>query len=154
MNTRWAKPAAPFDRAAFTLVEAMVVVMIISVIMGLIVGLYRHADYASKVAQTRAELGEISQALETYYLKAGEYPSVQGAQATNLFAHILPWRRSDSATADTPFSALLPTDITGNDPWSEPYLYRYDTNVTVHSYRLYSLGPDGEESHDDISIQD
>lgn len=35
-----------------------------------------------------------------------------------------------------------------NDPWGRPYQYR--NPGTVRAWELYSLGPDGVESHDDI----
>ncbi len=140
--------------AAFTLVEAMVVVMIISVVMGLIVGLYRHAERVSKTTQARTEMGELSEALATYYLEVREYPVVPNLSATNLLAEPLPWRHSTQSNSSDTFSTLLPAGLTAFDPWERPYQYLYDTNATSDSYRLYSLGPDGEISHDDILIQD
>ncbi|MEM9226483.1 MAG: type II secretion system protein GspG [Verrucomicrobiota bacterium] len=36
------------------------------------------------------------------------------------------------------------------DPWDKPYQYRYPGTRNTSSYDLWSLGPDGVESDDDI----
>lgn len=37
-----------------------------------------------------------------------------------------------------------------DDPWGRPYQYRYPG--ASHTYELFSTGPDGEESADDVVI--
>ena len=36
------------------------------------------------------------------------------------------------------------------DPWGRPYQYRYPATKSKQPYDVYSLGPDGVESADDI----
>ncbi len=36
------------------------------------------------------------------------------------------------------------------DPWGRPYQYRYPGQT--HTYELFSLGPDGVESQDDVVV--
>ncbi|MCE1170376.1 MAG: type II secretion system protein GspG [Azovibrio sp.] len=36
------------------------------------------------------------------------------------------------------------------DPWGRPYQYRYPGQA--HTYELFSLGPDGVESQDDVVV--
>ena len=37
-----------------------------------------------------------------------------------------------------------------NDPWGNPYVYRFPGQHNVNSYDLHSFGPDGHEGGDDI----
>ena len=37
-----------------------------------------------------------------------------------------------------------------NDPWGNPYVYRYPGTHNPNGYDLFSIGPDGREGNDDI----
>ena len=37
-----------------------------------------------------------------------------------------------------------------NDPWGQPYQYRCPGNLSANAYDLFSLGPDGKPSKDDV----
>jgi general secretion pathway protein G len=45
-------------------------------------------------------------------------------------------------------------DVPGNrlpvDPWKNPYQYRYPGTKNTDGYDVFSFGPDGVESADDI----
>src|SRR5260221_3154092 len=61
-------------RAAFTLLEVLVVITLIASLAGLVISVGRRASEAGKVARARAELASLATALETYKRACGEYP--------------------------------------------------------------------------------
>lgn len=145
-------------RAAFTLLELLAVMAIISVLVGLVLGLGRRAVEAGKVARARAELAALSAALDAYQHTYGDYP--QTDDEARLLQSLL-GRRSP---ADIPVSgrALIETArfVTAGsldpfadaaatliDPWGRPYVYAYKS---LHPWSnpgfvLYSAGPDGKD---------
>jgi hypothetical protein len=82
---------------------------------------------------TRADLHAISSGLDTYKGKHGSYPSTeQGLRA--LVA--------DDMFRDPP-----------KDRWGHDYVYRFPVRAQGDSFDLFSLGPDGVESSDDIHFR-
>ena len=123
----------------FTLIELMVVLVIIGVLAALIVpNVLDRADDA-RVTAAKTDIGNLMQALKLYKLDNQRFPtSEQGLQAllTKPTTGNVPanWR---------PYVEKLP-----NDPWGRPYQYR--NPGAARAWELYSLGPDGQESSDDI----
>ncbi len=127
VNTYKARSAR---RSGFTLVELLAVVGIVALLLALVVRLTSYAKTRGKVANTRAKIQQIQNALEDYKLKKGIYPA-------NLIR-----LRSD-----------LPENFQYNqanteilDPWEQAF--RYDP--AGESYELYSLGPRPDIDTDDI----
>ena len=130
-SLRLCRRAKRSDCKAFTLVELLTVMLIITVLMGLIIGIAPYAKRAQQVAKTRAEIEMIHTALQEHKMDMGYYPpALTGSEVTNWMS-----------------SAF---DFT--DSWGTAYDY---TKTGDHSYELYSWGKDKasgtpDEKNDDI----
>jgi general secretion pathway protein G len=123
----------------FTLIEMMVVILIIGLLALMIVPRLKGVADRAKRTKAQADIAELKQALDRYYLDNGSYPtSDQGLQAL----------------VTPPTSGRVPTNYEEggyvekipDDPWGHPYVYQSDGS----NYVLKSYGPDGVQSQDDI----
>ena len=127
----------------FTLIELMLVLVILSAIAAMVVPRLagRSEEARRKVAETDIK-GNLSVALKLYEVDNGRYPATeQGLEAL----------------MEKPSSPPVPRDWKGPyleqeplDPWQKLYVYRYPGTHPPRDYDLYSFGPDGVESDDDI----
>ena len=123
----------------FTLIEIMVVILIIGLLALMVVPRLRGVADRAKRTKAQADIAELKQALDRYYLDNGSYPTTdQGLQALV----------SPPSSGRTPnnyeqggYIEKLPMD-----PWGNQYFYQSDGST----YALKSFGPDGVQSADDI----
>ena len=123
------------DRAGFTLIEVMVVVIILSILAAFVVPkLTGRTDQARRV-KAQVDIRNIGGALEGFNLDNGYYPTTeQGIEALV----------NEPATGNIPenwqeggYLQKVPSD-----PWTQPYQY---LSPGEHGeYDLYSLGADRE----------
>ena len=128
---------------AFTLIELMLVVVIISALAAMIVP--RLAGRTEEARRSIAEAdikGNLSLALKLFEVDNGRYPATE---------------QGLSALLQKPASPPIPKNWKGPymeqepmDPWGKAYVYRYPGAHPPRDYDLLSLGPDGVESADDI----
>jgi general secretion pathway protein G len=118
----------------YTLVEILVVLAIIALVMGLVGPRVLSYLSDSKTKAARIQIGNLSAALDLYFLDIGSYPnSSEGLSALT--------QKPDSATSwNGPYlrSSVLP-----NDPWGRAYLY--NPPGQSGTYEIRSLGADGRE---------
>jgi general secretion pathway protein G len=123
----------------FTLIEIMVVILIIGLLALMVVPRLRGVADRAKRTKAQADIQELKQALDRYYLDNGSYPTTdQGLQAL----------------VSPPSAGRLPSNYEQggyieklpNDPWGNQYFYQSDGST----YALKSFGPDGVQSADDI----
>ena len=123
----------------FTLIEIMVVILIIGLLALMVVPRLRGVADRAKRTKAQADIQELKQALDRYYLDNGSYPTTdQGLQAL----------------VSPPTGGRLPSNYEQggyieklpSDPWGNQYFYQSDGS----SYALKSFGPDGVQSADDI----
>jgi general secretion pathway protein G len=155
---RLAPPGANPKRAAFTLLELLVVIALIAILTGLVIGVGRRATESGRVARARAELATLAAALETYRRIHGDYPRTD--DAARLLQSLI--GRKGAANADITGRSLIEVGrftVTSSadpfvnpaavlvDPWGQPYRYAYKTVVPwTHSGPvLYSCGPDASD---------
>ncbi len=121
------------------MIEMMVVILIIGLLALMIVPRLKGVADRAKRTKAQADIAELKQALDRYYLDNGSYPtSDQGLQAL----------------ISPPTSGRVPTNYEEggyieklpDDPWGHAYVYQSDGS----SYVLKSYGPDGVQSQDDI----
>jgi general secretion pathway protein G len=118
----------------------IVTVVILAVAAALIVPRIISNSNQQLTVKAQQELSVIQNALESYKLDNGDYPTTeQGLQALVTQPTISPvpayWNK-DGYLKNLPL-----------DPWGQPYQYQYDQGV-VH---LYSYGPGGKDGDTEIN---
>jgi len=77
------------QRAAFTLIELLIVVGIIAILAAIAVPNFLEAQMRAKIARVRADLRTVATALEAYRTDMGDYPPSRGADAETEAVHRL-----------------------------------------------------------------
>ena len=132
------------NRAGFTLVELMLVVIIISILVAMVVPRLMGRTDQAREAAARADIeANLSSALDLYEADTGTYPKTEeGLDA-------LMTKPSNPQAAKRwkgPYIKKKPAD-----PWGNPYVYQFP-GTHGSGYDLYSSGKDGNEGGgDDIT---
>ena len=128
----------------FTLIEIMLVIVIIAALAAMVVPRLagRSEDARRKIAEADIK-GNIGLALRLYEVDNGRYPSSEQGLKALLIKPTSPplptnWQK--------PYLEQEPVD-----PWGASYQYRHPGTHPPHDYDLFSMGPDGKESDDDIT---
>ena len=130
-------------RRAFTLIELMLVVIIISVLVAMVVPRLVGRSQEARIAAAQAQIeAHLATALDLYELDNGAYPTTeQGIAALRKKSSAPPvppnWKG--------PYIKKIP-----KDPWGNTYSYASPGTHNTQDYDLSSYGPDGIESSDDI----
>ena len=132
---------------AFTLVELLVVIVIISMLGAFVAPRVFKQIGKSKRDLARPRLALVEDALERFAINCGRYPDdSEGLEALI----VMPDDETLEGKWDGPYikrSLLL-------DPWDTPIVYRAEGEINVGSYDLISLGADqaedGEGDAEDI----
>lgn len=119
----------PRRRAAFTLVELMVVIVLIGLLAGAVAVGTRQYIISGKRAVAKLEISRICQALDTFYTAYDRFPT--NDEGIEVLA-----QPSDK------FAAALLSE-TPKDPWGRPYEYIHPGRETA--YEVLSFGADGRE---------
>jgi general secretion pathway protein G len=121
-------------RKAFTLVELLVVILIISMLAAFVAPRMFKGLGKAKADIARARMAIIENALGRFYIDCGRYPDdSEGLEALMI---------QPSDTEDKwngPY--LKESDLL--DPWNNPYIYIADGQYNIGSFDLISLGADG-----------
>ncbi len=125
----------------FTLIEVMVVVVILSILATFIVPKIMSKPEQARITQARQNIRILETALNLYKLDNFQYPSTdQGLEALVSKPSGTPepknWNRDG-------YIERLPKDAWGNE-------YQYLSPGTHGKIDIFSLGPDGIASDDDI----
>src|SRR3989338_3313522 len=124
--------------AAFSLVELLTVITIISLLATFVLSALSTARFKAGDARGKADLREMRVALESYFDKWGHYPTTGASCGTTAVknsadANPDPWIRCDTCdagedTAMTELFAVMPRDQVnaGGDAWdTDGYYYSY-----------------------------
>ncbi|MBU0677536.1 MAG: type II secretion system protein GspG [Verrucomicrobia bacterium] len=125
-------------RGAFTLVELLIVMTIMTILIGLVVGLSSFASRKAAVSRAAAEIQRLSQAIDEYAIANNTFPKWPSA---------FPWTY-DMAT-EVEFEALTNYDskVVFEDPWGRSYKIDIESR---HNFRVWSDGMDASTDDDDI----
>ena len=132
---------------AFTLIELLLVITIISVLAAVVVPqFFGRSQEARIVAARQTIVGTFGIAMDLFEQDTGHYPTERGLQALIADPGIRNWRGPYLKSASIPM-----------DPWGNPYQYTYPSKLTSSEflYDIVSAGPDGVYGNsDDITNYD
>ena len=122
------------NRAGFTLIEIMVVIVILGLLAALVVPKLIGRTEEAKKTQTRVQIKSLQQALELFKLDNGFYPSTdQGLDALV--------RMPEGGRIPKNYRKGGYIDRTPKDPWGNPYVYV--SPGQRGDYEISSYGADG-----------
>jgi len=126
-------------KRGFTLIEIMLVVIIIGALVAMVAPRLTGRAEQARVTAAKADIQvNIATALKLYELDNGRFPTTEEGLDALL-------NKPASATNwNGPYLEKKPLD-----PWGRSYQYKFPGQHRA-DYDLYSLGPDGVESADDI----
>ena len=122
-------------RKAFTLVELLVVVLIITMLAAFVAPKMFTGIGKTKADLTKAKMAIIESALARFYIDCGRYPD----DSEGLEVLVLPPSDMEEGKWRGPYlkrSELL-------DLWDNPYIYVAEGEYNPGSFDLISLGADG-----------
>lgn len=131
-------------RAAFTLIEIMVVVVILGILAATIVPQFIGMTHDAKLSAAKSQISEIESALERLAIHLDRYPSSD--EGLRLLVEAPP---GDDKKWRGPYLKQV-----RNDPWGHPYQYRAPGVHHANSFDIWSRGADsadgGEGQNADI----
>jgi general secretion pathway protein G len=129
----------PKSRAAFTLIELLLVLVILGILAAVIVPKFTRRSEQARITAARTDIANLEVALDMFEVDTGRYPT------TDEGLKILDEEPADLPDWHGPYiSRGIPTD-----PWGHPYIYRQPGDHNTDGYDLLSYGPDGQEGTDD-----
>jgi general secretion pathway protein G len=129
------------NKAGFTLIEIMVVIVILAMLAALVGPKLMGRTDDAKVKTTSIQLKGLESALKFYKLDTGSYPSTEqglGALVTKPTVGVIPKNYKDGGYLE---SKAVPKDAWGND-------YLYVSPGEHGDYDLFSYGSDGAKGGD------
>lgn len=127
---------------AFSLVEMLVVVSVISILAAIALPNYLESQTRAKVSAVRSDLRTISVALEAYHADLNEYPPVPPG-LPERFRRFIPLTTPVAYLTTIPRDPFKPEHGFGPGPWSTG-MYAYGATPLENASRwlLHSDGPD------------
>jgi general secretion pathway protein G len=129
------------NRAGFTLIEIMVVIVILAMLAALVGPKLIGRTDDAKIQTTRTQIGSLETALKLYKLDNGAYPSTEqglNALVSKPTVGVIPKSYKDGGYLE---KKQVPKDGWGND-------YLYISPGEHGDYDLFSYGADGAKGGD------
>jgi general secretion pathway protein G len=134
------------NRKAFTLVELLVVVLIITMLAAFVTPKFFSGIGKTKAQLTKAKMAIIENALARFYIDCGRYPD----DSEGLEVLVIAPADIEEDKWNGPY--LKRSDLL--DLWENPYIYIAEGEYNPGSFDLVSLGADlmdgGEGDNEDI----
>ena len=124
-------------RKAFTIVELLVVVLIISMLAAFVTPKLFTGIGKTKADLSKAKMAIIENALSRFYIDCGRYPD----DSEGLEVLVLPPSDMEENKWRGPY--LKRSDLV--DLWEQPYIYVAEGEYNPGSFDLISLGADGTD---------
>ncbi len=129
------------NEEGFTLVEVLVALAIIGIMTTIVVVNLLPETGKARLQKAKSDIRIIEQALEMYNLDIFDYPEEDaGLEAL---------RRQPSGVDESRYRPGGYVKLLPNDPWGNPYIYRYPGDNGV--FDLLSYGADGEEGGEGVN---
>ena len=127
-------------RDAFTLIELLLVLVILSVLAAVVVPKFTKRSEQARVTAARTDIARLSSCLDMFEIDTGRYPTEQEGLEALLDepSNVRGWHGPYVGGQSVP-----------KDPWGMNYVYEYPGDHNAESYDLYSFGPDTQEGTDD-----
>jgi len=147
------------SEGGFTLIEILLVIVIIMMLAAALVVFVIPQQKGAEKNTTRLLLMQVQNALDTYRLNIGHYPTQDEG---GLSALLVKPQFDNEALADRWQGPYLKPGTKLLDAWGHQIVYEPtdttgltsdQTDTPTLPYKLYSLGPDGQpETEDDIKL--
>ncbi len=124
-------------RRAFTIVEMLVVVLIISMLAAFVAPKLFKGIGKTKADMSRAKMATIDGAVAQFYMACDRYPD--DAEGLEVLLSPTPPEGVEERNWTGPY--LKQSDLL--DFWNRPYIYVAEGEINPGSYDLISLGQDG-----------
>ena len=124
-------------RKAFTIVELLVVVLIISMLAAFVAPKLFTGIGRTKAKLTRAKMATIENAIGRFYMACDRYPD--DAEGLDVLISLAPPEGVEENNWAGPY--LKASDLV--DLWDRPFIYVANGEINPGSYDLISLGQDG-----------
>ncbi|MFA5088201.1 MAG: type II secretion system major pseudopilin GspG [Candidatus Omnitrophota bacterium] len=133
------------DSKAFTLIEIMLVVIILGILAAMVIPNLSGRSEQARRSAARADIeANLATALDLYELDNGRYPTTEQGLAALVHKPTTP---PEPMHWSGPY---LKKKRIPQDPWGRDYVYFCPGRNNAEDYDLFSFGPDGSESDDDI----
>lgn len=128
-------------RSAFTLLEILIAIALLAAIAALLIGDLDRVLGGGRTGVARIFVNEtMENPLMNFRIHMGRYPTTEeGLQA------LLTRPSEEAENWQGPYIRRLP-----NDPWGNPYQYRFPGERNPDGFDLWSWGPDGRDSDANI----
>lgn len=128
------------QRAGFTLMEVLLVLVILVVLASLAVNVFSGTQEKADRSAAAAQIGLYKRAIDMYRFHTKQYP----AELQELVD-----KPSDTALADRWGGPYM--DKIARDPWDNEYRFAAPGKHNAETFDVWSVGPDGQDgSADDI----
>lgn len=124
----------------FTLIEILIAIALVAIIAGILITNYTGMLSSGSEEVARIWVKQIDLPLIKYRIDTGNYPTTEEGLAALL---VMPQGKSKGWHG--PYIKEIP-----NDPWRRPYQYRFPGQHNPAGYDVWSWGPAGEGSGNEI----
>ena len=123
----------------FTLIELLLVLVILGILAAVVVPKFTNTGNKARVAAARTDISTLESGIDRFELDAGRFPSNEEGLAVLVqqpTTQVKEWHG--------PYVKRIP-----NDPWGNPYVYRYPGQGNPQGFDLLSYGPNAQEGGGD-----
>jgi general secretion pathway protein G len=119
----------------FTLIELLLVLLILATLAAIVVPRVAGRGQQAKITAAGTDISNLGTALNNFETDCGRFPTTEeGLNALMV----------QPPSANGWKGPYLEKGVP-NDPWGNPYVYRYPPQHTNVSFDLYSFGPSGQD---------
>lgn len=128
------------SRAAFTLIELLLVLVILGILAALVVPKFAGTGERARIQAAKTQINSFATALDVFEVDTGHYPKGKNG-LTDLIV-----QPRDAQGWHGPYLDAVTVPL---DPWQNAYIYECPGKHPPKSYDIVSMGPDGRLGTDD-----